>query len=185
MRQAGKCWRKQNEGCHGPAILSACLTSTNAVSCEEQAWTGIQTQLFHSLDRPFAKLLIMPQYISLYVQGSEARNCRIMTFLILTLCTFELSSFTLKMGAASSSETSKLFDQTTRRHIPENRDLDIHLWESLKSSRNGYLVHSAFSDPAMKTSFVNRFRPRRLIVPHRCPLFTIRTSPRQLLITLF
>jgi hypothetical protein len=56
-------------------------------------------------------------------------------FLILRLCTFETSTFALKMEAAGSSETFKPFYQITRRHIPENRDLDVHLCESLKLIR--------------------------------------------------
>ena len=54
------------------------------------------------------------------VQSSDTGNCKIKIFFIPRLCTFETSSFALKIEAAGSSEMSRPFYQTTWRHIPEN-----------------------------------------------------------------
>jgi hypothetical protein len=45
----------------------------------------------------------------------------------------EIISSTLKMEAMSSSETSVVTQQPTRRHIPENDSLHNHRCENLKS----------------------------------------------------
>jgi hypothetical protein len=51
----------------------------------------------------------------------------------ITLISFLAYSFTLKMEAACSSETSVDTQRTTRRYIPEDRTLHNHRYENLKS----------------------------------------------------
>jgi hypothetical protein len=93
----------------------------------------------------------------------------------------ELTSGLVKMAAARSSEALIPYHNTTRRHNPEDLDLNLYLRENLKSGTFTHTHKSRHSSVGTATGYGLDDRGSRVRFRRRLGIFLFTTASRQAL----